>query len=108
MDKKAKKIYELTSQIPLGKISTYKAIADALGTKAYRYIGRILSLNPHSPEVPCHRVVRSDSSISGYMGKLNGKFVLKKVALLNKEGIAIRDKKIVDFGKHFFSEFKIP
>ncbi len=95
-------IYDLTSQIPAGRVSTYGAVAIALGDiRASRTIGRILSLNPTPIIVPCHRVVYSNGKIGGYE---NG--VEKKIALLRKENVRIKDEKIVDFEKLLFKEFK--
>ena len=99
MTQLSEKIYELLKQIPKGKITTYKELGKALHTKAYRAIGQILRVNPNAPEVPCHRVVASDGSIGGYMGKTNGEAIKKKIALLKKEGIEVKQNKIVDFEK---------
>jgi len=95
------KIYSLLKKIPRSKVTTYKIIAEKLGTKAYRAVGQALKYNPYAPVVPCHRVVNSDGSIGGYMGNLNpdSKEVKKKIKLLRKEGIKIKDNKIVDFEK---------
>lgn len=95
------KIYSLLKKIPRSKVTTYKIIAEKLGTKAYRAVGQALKYNPYAPIVPCHRVVNSDGSIGGYMGNLNpdSKEVKKKIKLLRKEGIKIKDNKIVDFEK---------
>ena len=91
----AENVYRFTKQIPRGKVSTYKAIADALGTKAYRAVGQALHTNPHAPQVPCHRVVSSDGSIGGFA--LGTK---KKILMLKKEGVNIHNKK-VDLQKYF-------
>lgn len=40
-----------------------------MGTKAVRAVGSALAKNPYVPEVPCHRVVRSDGSIGSYSGR---------------------------------------
>ena len=91
------KVYSIVKKIPKGRVSTYKAIGDALHTKAYRSIGSILKRNPSAPHVPCHRVVASDGSIGGYMGKTSGKNIKTKIAMLRKEGIEIKNNKILDF-----------
>ncbi len=91
------KVYELLNKIPKGKVTTYKAIADKLKTKAYRGIGQIVGANPNAPKVPCHRVVKADGGISGYAFGVN-----KKIALLKSEGIEIKAGKVVDFEKKFF------
>jgi methylated-DNA-[protein]-cysteine S-methyltransferase len=84
-------VYTLCSQIPKGRVTTYKALADAMGTKAYQAIGQALKRNPHAPQVPCHRVVKSDGSLGGYCGEASNP---KKRRLLKKEGIEIWNGKI--------------
>ena len=74
------KVWSLTRKIPKGRVTTYKIIAEQLGTKAYRAVGNALNKN-HNPLVPCHRVVRSDGRVGGYNG---GTF--KKIKLLTQEG----------------------
>ena len=51
------KVYNLCRKIPKGKITTYKIIAEALNTRAYRQVGKALRNNPRPLKVPCHRVV---------------------------------------------------
>ncbi|MEK6983833.1 MAG: MGMT family protein [Nanoarchaeota archaeon] len=95
------KIYCLLKKIPKGKVTTYKILAEAAGTKAYRAVGQAMRCNPYAPVVPCHRVVKSDGSIGGFAGSINpnGKEVRKKIAMLGKEGIATKNRKIVNFKK---------
>ena len=91
------KCYTLVKKIPKGKITTYKEIANALGTKGYRAVGNILNKNPNLITVPCHRVVKSNGEIGGYAGGME-----KKIELLKSEGIPIKDNKVVNFEKYFF------
>jgi methylated-DNA-[protein]-cysteine S-methyltransferase len=93
------KVYSLLKQVPKGKVTTYKALAEKLNTKAYRAVGQAMKSNPYAPEVPCHRVVASDGSIGGFMGKndVNSKEVRKKIKMLRKERVEIRGNNIVDF-----------
>ncbi len=97
----SEKVYEICKRIPKGRISTYREIGNALGGygQVYRAVGVALKNNPYAPVVPCHRVVCSDGRIGGYKGKKSGKAVARKIALLKKEGIEVRDGKIADFGK---------
>jgi methylated-DNA-[protein]-cysteine S-methyltransferase len=78
--------YELMKQIPRGKVTTYKILAEKLGTGP-RVIGRICGANPNIPSTPCHRVVRSDGKVDGYAHGTD-----RKIALLREEGIFIDDK----------------
>jgi len=92
------KCYELLSQIPQGKISTYKQIANILNTKAYRAVGNAMAKNPNPIIVPCHRVIKSDGHIGGYaLG------IKKKISLLKNEGIVIKKGEIIDFEKYIHS-----
>ncbi len=90
--------YALLKQVPRGKVTTYKAIANALGTRAYRAVGQAMNKNPYSPHVPCHRVVSSDGSIGGFAHGTEN-----KIAILKKEGITVKDNTIVDFEKKLHS-----
>lgn len=75
-------VYEAVSGIPEGKTMTYAQVAAAAGRpKAVRAVGNILNKNPFAPEVPCHRVIRSDGSVGGF-----ARGPKKKKALLEKEG----------------------
>jgi methylated-DNA-[protein]-cysteine S-methyltransferase len=89
-------VYNLVSNIPLGKIATYGQLASSLGNpRAARGIGKILNKNPRPIIVPCHRVVCSDGHIGGYMyGKE------RKILLLLNEGIPIVNDLIKDFEKY--------
>jgi len=94
-----KKVYKLCKQIPKGKVSTYKGIADKLNSKAYRAVGTALNKNPYAPEVPCHRVINSNGNIGGFAsGKKN------KIKLLKKEGIEIQNNKLAL--KKYLHKFK--
>lgn len=101
--KLANRVYELLVTVPTGKVTTYKALGDALGTKAYRAIGQALRRNPFAPEVPCHRVVSSDGTIGGFMGYKTGETIDKKIKLLAKEGVRITSNKVDNFATVFHS-----
>jgi len=78
----ADEVYKVLKDVPMGKVTTYKALGEKLGTKAYRAVGQALKNNPYAPEAPCHRVVRSDGSIGGFMGKIEGTEIERKIAIL--------------------------
>ena len=86
------KCYELLMQIPKGKVTTYKEIAKALKTKAYRAVGNAMRKNPNPVHVPCHRVVKANGSVGGYVEGTE-----KKIALLLAEGVEVKKGKVVDF-----------
>ncbi|OGK26529.1 hypothetical protein A2954_01010 [Candidatus Roizmanbacteria bacterium RIFCSPLOWO2_01_FULL_37_12] len=79
------KVYELCRAIPKGKVATYGQIARlADKPKAARAVGAYMRMNPDSPNTPCHRVVASDGSLTGYSG--TGGVTGKKKMLL-AEGV---------------------
>lgn len=48
----ADKAYALLRKVPRGRVTTYKEIAHALGTRAYRGVGQAMRRNPYAPQVP--------------------------------------------------------
>ena len=91
------KVLKLTKKIPKGRVTTYKIIAGKLKTKAYRAVGTALHKNKRPIIIPCHRVVNSNGFVGGY-----GEGIKKKIELLKKEGIKIKNKKIINFEKILF------
>jgi deoxyribonuclease V len=99
-------VYRATSQIPRGMVSTYGAIARALGDiKAARAVGMILSENPTPIVVPCHRIVYNNGEVGWYSGKGCGRE--RKESLLREEGVDIEEGKVVDLPDRLFRDFKI-
>lgn len=84
--------YQVLSQIPAGKVATYKQIALAMNTpKAARAVGNACRKNPHVPIVPCHRVICSNGALGEYvLGKD------QKKRLLVSEGIEISEEGFVN------------
>ena len=91
------KCYELLKKVPKGKVTTYKSLAEALGTKAYRAVGNAMNRNPYSPKVPCHRVIKNNGEIGGFAGGTK-----KKIELLRNEGIIIDRNNIIDLEKYSY------
>ncbi len=83
----------MAKKIPRGRVTTYGEMARILKTSP-RAVGQALHKNPCLVKIPCHRVVKTDGSLGGYAGG-----VKKKIELLKKEGIEIKNKKIVNFIK---------
>lgn len=76
------KVFEVVKKIPKGEVLTYKIVAKRAGRpRAWRAVGNILNKNK-DPQVPCHRVIRSDGTPGGY-----NKGAEKKKTLLKKEGV---------------------
>ncbi len=87
--------YALLRQIPRGRVSSYRELAHALGTRAYRAVGNAMNKNPYSAEeYPCHRVLKSDGTVGGYAYGTD-----EKLKRLLEEGHRIEKGKLIDFGK---------
>mgnify|MGYP001079086765 CR=1 FL=1 len=81
-----KKVWLETAKIPIGKVLTYKQLAQRAGfPKAFRAVGNALNKNPFAPVIPCHRVVRSDYTLGGYSSGIK-----TKIKLLKKEGVRLK------------------
>ena len=77
-------VWEEIKKIPKGSVKTYKEIACILDKpNSSRAVANACGKNPLIIEIPCHRVIRSDSSLGGYSGKGG---IEKKRELLLKEG----------------------
>lgn len=95
-------VYEVARQIPKGRVTSYGAIAACLGTKlSARMVGWAMNgAGRIKPKVPAHRVVNR-------IGMLTGKFHFGSPTamenLLKKEGIKVKNDKVVDFEKLFWN-----
>ncbi len=83
------KCYDLLVKVPRGKVTTYRELARALNSKAYRAVGTAMNKNPFAPKIPCHRVINANGRLGQYA---HGQ--AKKREMLKKEGIEIRDDRI--------------
>jgi len=67
-------VYRAVCQIPRGQTRSYQWVARRIGRPdAVRAVGNALRANPFAPRVPCHRVVRSDGSLGGFMHGVEAK-----------------------------------
>ena len=95
-------VHEVARQIPKGRVTSYGAIAACLGTKSSaRIVGWAMNGSHRAkPRVPAHRVVNR-------IGMLSGKFHFDTPTqmenLLKKEGIKVKNDKVVDFEKLFWN-----
>ena len=81
------KVWNYLKKIPRGKVKTYSEVAKAIGKPlAVRAVANAIGKNPLAPQIPCHRVIRSDGSLGGYSGK--GGIKTKRL-LLKKEGLTL-------------------
>lgn len=86
-----KRVYEVTSRIPIGSVTTYGTIARILGDSSLaRAVGNALNKNPFpSEKVPCHRVILSDGKVGGFASGTKS-----KIAMLEREGIEVVDGRV--------------
>jgi O-6-methylguanine DNA methyltransferase len=85
-------VYKIVKTIPKGKVATYGQVAKLAGSpRAARAVGLAMKTNPNAPIVPCHRVVASDGSLTGYSG-IGG--VDGKRKMLIKEGVMFKGDKV--------------
>lgn len=81
------KVWAALRTIPRGEVRTYTDIAVQIGhPSSARAVANACGKNPYAPEVPCHRVIRSDGSIGGYSAEGGPE---KKRAMLAEEGVHI-------------------
>lgn len=91
-----KTVYKAVQQVPKGRVTTYKALAEHLNCGSPRAIGQALKHNPFAPEVPCHRAICSNLTIGGFRGKTSGPEIRQKMNLLASEGVTFKYGKLMD------------
>ena len=94
-------VYEVTRQIPKGRVTSYGAIAASLGTKlSARMVGWAMNgAGRIRPKVPAHRVVNRNGMLSG-KHHFSPPGSMEK--MLKKEGIKVKNDTVVDFEKLFW------
>ena len=94
------RVYIIAKQIPYGKVTSYGAIAKAVGTgRSARMVGWAMNASHNREDVPAHRVVNRKGLLTG-KHHFDGTNLMKQ--LLESEGIEIIDNQIVDFEGHFW------
>ena len=98
-------VFQVARQIPRGRITSYGAIAAALGTKlSARMVGWAMNgAHKVKPAVPAHRVVNRQGLLTGKHHFRTPTDMQKK---LEKEGIAIKNDQVQEFEKHFWDPMK--
>ena len=94
------RVYEIARLIPEGKVTSYGAIAKALGAaRSARMVGWAMNASHNLEDVPAHRVVNRIGILSG-KHHFEGTNLMQQ--LLENEGIQVVDNQIIDFEKHFW------
>jgi len=84
-----KVIHALINTKP-GELTNYSELAEKINSKAYRAVGGVLKNNPLPLIIPCHRVIKKNGKIGGFMGKMNKEWQIQlKRTLLEIEGNVI-------------------
>jgi len=93
------RVYAVVMAIPEGRVTTYGAIAEALGLRrSARMVGRALGALTGEPGIPCHRVVNSSGALSG-APRFATPTLMRE--LLEAEGVTFRGETVV-MGRHFW------
>lgn len=93
------RVYTALKLVPKGKIVTYKELAHAAGSNAYRAVGRLMRTNKDPKGIPCYRVIRSDGKVGNYSAEGG---IRKKIAMLRKDGIKVKNGRI-DIEQYLFN-----
>lgn len=100
-----KMVYEVVKLVPKGRVTSYGAIANYLGSKSSsRVVGYAMNASHKiKPKVPAHRVVNRIGLLSG---KLHFETPFQMEELLMKEKIVIKNDKVIDFKNIFWDPQK--
>lgn len=94
------KVYEVVRQIPYGKVTTYGAIAKAIGAaKSARTVGYAMNASHTLEDVPAHRVVNRNGVLTG-KHHFPGTQVMQQ--MLEAEGVKVENDQIQEFEKHLW------
>lgn len=94
------RVYVIVRQIPYGKVTSYGAIAKALGTaRSARMVGWAMNASHGLEDVPAHRVVNRKGLLTG-KHHFEGTNLMQQ--LLESEGIKIQDNQIVDLETYYW------
>ncbi len=95
-----KQVYFITEQIPIGRVSTYGAIADYLALGSARMVGYALTQsNKNGFPVPAHRVVNRKGELTGRMHFTTPEMMQE---LLESEGVEVKNHTVVEFKKLYW------
>lgn len=94
------RVYAIARQIPEGRVTSYGAIAKALGTaRSARMVGWAMNASHNMEDVPAHRVVNRNGVLTG-KHHFDGTSLMQQ--LLESEGVEVVNNQIVDFEKYFW------
>jgi methylated-DNA-protein-cysteine methyltransferase-like protein len=95
------KCYSIVREIPSGKVTSYGAIAKALGAaKSARMVGYAMNASHGDLSIPAHRVVNRNGLLTG-KHHFQGSNLMQQ--LLENEGVVVKEGRVVDLDKHFWT-----
>ena len=95
------RVYQVARKIPAGRVTSYGAIARAIGAgKSARMVGYAMNASHNLPDIPAHRVVNRNGLLTG-KHHFQGTSLMQQ--LLENEGIQVKDNQSLDFDKHFWT-----
>ena len=95
------RVYEVVRLIPFGRVTSYGAIANYLGSRgSARMVGWAMNASHNMDDVPAHRVVNQKGLLTG-KHHFDGTNLMQQ--LLENEGIQVVNNQIVDFENHFWN-----
>lgn len=95
-----KDVHDVVRLIPVGKVTSYGAIARYLSTpRASRMVGWAMNAAANQPDIPAHRVVNRNGLLSG---KMHFTTPEEMELRLLKEGVNVKNDEIVNFNDHFW------
>jgi methylated-DNA-protein-cysteine methyltransferase related protein len=98
-------VYAVVKLIPIGRVTSYGAIANYLGTKGTsRMVGWAMNACHSRPDVPAHRVV---NRIGMLTGKHHFEHPFKMQELLTSEGVMVENDIVIDFKKRFWDPVEL-
>ncbi|MBX9888729.1 MAG: MGMT family protein [Flavobacteriaceae bacterium] len=94
------RVYVIARQIPFGKVTSYGAIARAIGAaRSARMVGYAMNASHDRDDIPAHRVVNRKGLLTGKF-HFDGTNLMQQ--LLESEGIRVVENQIIDFETHFW------
>lgn len=95
------KVFRVCQQIPKGRVTSYGAIAKAIGSpQASRMVGWAMNKSfSHNVPIPAHRVLNRNGMLTGK--KAFGNPMLMQT-LLEQEGLIVKNDQVIDFQKYFW------
>ena len=97
-------VYQVCREIPFGRVTSYGAIANYLGSnRGARMVGWAMNNAHKMPEIPAHRVVNRNGQLTGKMHFSSPNEMEER---LKKEGINVQNDKIINFEEVFWNPTK--